>query len=654
MELSRLRDHYMTQHGSYRPDIDGLRAIAVMAVVLFHAFPDWLPSGLTGVDVFFVISGFLISSIILNDLSKGAFSFAKFYMRRAKRIFPALIVVLCASGVIGWLVLLPHEFAHLGLHTAVGAGFLLNVLLYRELDGYFHSMQPLVHLWSLGVEEQFYFLWPLFLTLIWRAAVRWRLLLLLSVTALSLTLQIALQDSDPFAAFYLPTTRLWELSAGAALGYIQLTTGIRSPSLYGHLLCTLGAACLVVSFTGLYEHIRIPWTVAPVLGALLLIYAGPHAWINRFVLANPLMVGIGLISYPLYLWHWPLLTFVQFVVGAELTPRMAAPVVLASVLLAILTYEYVEKPIRSSTKLRLVSLRLGTAMAACALVGTFSYLELLPSRSVDTQVVRFESAAAETFPPVSSYEWMRMNRLLTLGNGQRRVLFIGDSNVFQYYPLLEKLVTSHPSDARTAVIAARGSCAVGAIEIADLPDWMKSGCKTFLAKALKFAQSPDVDTVVIGGAWYGYFVPFRDDDHYGESLPLRPESDRALNEMKRDVSALVKNGKRVEIILQTPVGATLDPRRMIRRTVLSPGFTIKKRPLTREALDAAIGPVDEKLRSVARETGAHVIDPVEELCDARMCPIVSPEGEPMYHDVAHLLPSYVRDHVRYLDSTLLD
>ena len=152
-------------HNNYRPDIDGLRAVAVASVVIFHAFPDWLPGGFVGVDIFFVISGFLISGIILGDLNKERFSFVDFYARRVRRIFPALIVVLAACLVLGWFVLLTVEYESLGLHTVAGAGFVSNLLLWSEA-GYFDvaaSLKPLLHLWSLGVEEQFYLFWPLLL-----------------------------------------------------------------------------------------------------------------------------------------------------------------------------------------------------------------------------------------------------------------------------------------------------------------------------------------------------------------------------------------------------------------------------------------------------------------------------------------------------------
>src|SRR3954470_22542352 len=205
---------------AYRPDVDGLRAVAVLAVLAFHAFPGAAPGGFTGVDVFFVISGFLISGIILAGLEKGTFTFADFYRRRVRRIFPALVLVLAASLGIGWCVLLPDEFRQLGKHIAAGAGFVSNLALWRE-SGYFATsaaLKPLLHLWSLGVEEQFSLAWPLLLFL-FRGRPRQMGWMIAAVALASFAVNIFLTAKRPDAAFYLPVSRFWELMVGSALAY---------------------------------------------------------------------------------------------------------------------------------------------------------------------------------------------------------------------------------------------------------------------------------------------------------------------------------------------------------------------------------------------------------------------------------------------------
>ncbi|RYY63558.1 MAG: acyltransferase, partial [Comamonadaceae bacterium] len=210
-------------HPKYRPDIDGLRAVAVLSVLGFHAFPQWVKGGFIGVDIFFVISGFLISTIIFGSLQGKGFSYAEFYARRIKRIFPALVVVMAATFAFGWYILLPGEWQQLGKHVAAGAGFVSNFAFWGEA-GYFDNAaetKPLLHLWSLAIEEQFYIFWPLLLGLAWKR--RWRMLAVIgAVAAASFLLNVSTIHSHRTAAFYSPLSRFWELMAGGMLAYMRL------------------------------------------------------------------------------------------------------------------------------------------------------------------------------------------------------------------------------------------------------------------------------------------------------------------------------------------------------------------------------------------------------------------------------------------------
>jgi peptidoglycan/LPS O-acetylase OafA/YrhL len=360
-------------HAAYRRDIDGLRAIAVLAVVGFHAFPRFVRSGFVGVDIFFVISGFLISTIIFSGVERGQFSFVDFYARRVRRIFPALVAVLIASFAFGWFFLFADEFRQLGKEMAGGAGFVANLLFLRETS-YFDvniQLKPLVHLWSLGVEEQYYIVWPL---LVWAAA-RWRVNLLaltLGVAGVSLFLSMRSVDSDPTFAFYAPQTRFWELLAGSALAYGALhrerlreaaARRLRraprleqwrrrskpSPAIVCEWLSIVGFFLIAraILFTDTHDFPGLG--AAPtVLGATLIIAAGPRAWINRNVLSSRMMVGFGLISYPLYLWHWPLLSFDTIVTGATPTNDARIVAVVVAVALAWATMRFIERPLRFS------------------------------------------------------------------------------------------------------------------------------------------------------------------------------------------------------------------------------------------------------------------------------------------------------------------
>lgn len=342
-------------HPAYRPDIDGLRAVAILPVVVFHAFPGGLPGGFVGVDIFFVISGYLISGIILASMSRGTFSLAEFYARRVRRIFPALGVVLATAYAAGWLLLYPDEFKQLCKHIAAGAGFVANIALGRE-GGYFDTAaeaKPMLHLWSLGVEEQFYIAWPLLLWLGWRLRLNaW--LLIGGVAAASLAWNFARVGPETPGAFFSPLVRFWELAVGALLAQAT-ATGVAADGadrpvrpVLRDALSVAGALLIGVALAGLDRDMPFPgWrALLPVGGAALLIAAGPGALVNRRLLARPGMVWVGLISYPLYLWHWPILSFVTLTMlpGSEVLLRVAG--VLLSVLLAWATWRFVEVPVR--------------------------------------------------------------------------------------------------------------------------------------------------------------------------------------------------------------------------------------------------------------------------------------------------------------------
>ena len=371
-------------HTTYRSDIDGLRAIAVVAVVLHHAFPEHVRGGFVGVDIFFVLSGYLISSIILAGLQKDRFSFADFYARRVKRIFPALFLVLVTTLFMGWNTLIPNELKQLGKHALAGSAFVSNFAFWKEA-GYFDVSaisKPLLHLWSLAIEEQFYIFWPFILYALhrWsRFTVRWILLLLIA----SLALNLWLVRHDITAAFYNPLARFWEMMMGSTLAAVHLKRitvadllpkGLKLPQWIGpQLLTTVGAALLALVFIRLNPECRFPgwWAFAATLATCMLIAAGQDGWFNRYVLSSKPMVWVGLISYPLYLWHWPLLSFAHIRNGAQPSDHEQWKWVAMSVLLAWLTYRLVERPIRFGTwnKKRVVTALLCTSIAGTAAAG---------------------------------------------------------------------------------------------------------------------------------------------------------------------------------------------------------------------------------------------------------------------------------------------
>ncbi|MET0676037.1 MAG: acyltransferase family protein [Bradyrhizobium sp.] len=484
----------------YRPDVDGLRAVAVMLVLHFHAFPDAMPGGFIGVDVFFVISGFLITGIIRREAELGRFSLIEFYNRRVRRIFPALIVVLCATLALGWFWMLPPAFTQLGSDAFASAAFLANIALLLQ-SGYFDvesAKKPLLHLWSLGIEEQFYLFWPLLLML----AVRLRINFLATTAVLgaaSFLLNIALIGSHPVAAFYLPFTRAFELLAGAALacGWMKISHSV-APS---NARAWAGVVLIVAAAAILNHHRAFPgwWALLPVIGTALLL-SSPAAWINRAVLASPPLIWIGLISYPLYLWHWPLLVFGAMIKFNPLTLLERELILLLSTALAWATYRFVERPFRFGVPNRSKIFGLGAGMAMIAIAGA----AVVWGRGFDSRMPPEIRAMASV--ATESFKWRVRECLLDLSRDtnfadscverDRRplVLLWGDSTAGALLPGLRKA-----QEQRGFAIAqfTSNSCipALGA-DIAGVPN-----CRAMNDKVLSLVREIKPDVVVLHGTW---------------------------------------------------------------------------------------------------------------------------------------------------------
>ena len=495
----------------YRSDVDGLRAIAVMLVVNFHGFPLAMPGGFIGVDIFFVISGFLITGIIARELDAQHFSLVGFYNRRIRRIFPALIVVLCAVLVLGWLWMLPAPYAALSRDVAASAAFSANIALLLQ-SGYFDiesARKPLLHLWSLGIEEQFYLFWPLILML--AARLRWSLLAVAAAIALaSFVLNVALIGSDPVATFYLPFTRAWELLAGAVLAcawdrFDQSEAASNRRAVAGVVTIAVAAAVLNV-------HRAFPgwWALLPVAGGALLL-STPASWINRVCLGWPPLVWIGLISYPLYLWHWPLLVMFAIIKFEPLTLVDTELILLLSVLLAWGTYWFIEKPFRFGRPIPFKAASLAGAMAVVAIAGVV----VVAGRGFDFRLPPEIRAMADV--PEQTAQWRIHQCLLDLGHEtsfadecvdrDRRPLLLlwGDSTAGALMPGLRKAQANR--DFGIAQLTA-SSC-IPALNV-DIP--ATPGCRANNDRVLALARQLKPEIVLLHGTWEKYL------DHVGETV----------------------------------------------------------------------------------------------------------------------------------------
>ncbi|MYN25144.1 acyltransferase family protein [Duganella levis] len=481
-------------HPAYRPDIDGLRAIAVLAVVVYHAFPAILPGGFVGVDIFFVISGYLISTIIAGGLQTGRFSFAVFYQRRVKRIFPALLLVLSATIVAGRYILLSDEYTELGKQVAGGAGFVSNFLLWSG-SGYFDSAaetKPLLHLWSLAIEEQFYIFWPL---LLW-VAYRWRLNFYVMagvIAALSMALNLALVTDHPVAAFYSPLSRSWELLAGALLAFATLRRGAPLGGARASWLSLLGFGLLIVGLATCSNLRPFPgWqALLPVGGAVLLIGAGSQAWINRRLLAHPVMVWFGLISFPLYLWHWPLLVFPRIVRGGVTQPpAVTVLLMLLAVLLAWLTVRCIERPVRTGVS-RLQAPVLAGLMLAVGAGGFVTYQKqgLIFGRQQNL-------AMSDADMTAERQRYWDGSLVSNYSAGKPKVLIYGDSQAYDIYKAL-----SNDREIGLQLFKTSHQCAAFFSLAGGEPEVVRDQCQREFDKLLNSEELKTADTLIYTHLW---------------------------------------------------------------------------------------------------------------------------------------------------------
>ena len=655
----------------YRPDLDGLRGLAILMVVVYHAFPTLRTGGFVGVDVFFVISGYLITQIVIAGLRARKFKLADFYRRRVRRIVPGLLVVMAACCLVGWLILLPGELEWFSRSLAWCALFLANIF-FATTGGYFAraaELSPLLHLWSLGVEEQFYIAWPLLLILGERLGITKRLLA--TLIAGSLAISIWGGWYAPTHYFYDPDSRAWELAAGGLLGAWQIDVHGRSVMASRSHACSILGLVLIIA-GGFFWSADIPipgaWSLMPVCGATLLISAGVDAAVNRQFLACRPMLFLGRISYPLYLWHWPFFSFTRIILGHPAQPALAAIECTIAVGAAYATYRWVEAPIRFGKNVRAAVPALLAAIACLAAVGGLLSHGWITGRLRGPTVAAWDEAVRDWhFPGETNFA--RHSGFTTANlpsRGPGKIVFIGDSHLQQYWPRVAWLVDNHAGSARSAVFVTQAGCPM-------LPNVNVRGrghnCNELFNFAEVLSLQPDVDTVVFGAFWEDYFIGeyatakprprlYLVTDRSQETLAIDSPGTRiAFAQFENVIEKLVSSGRRVFIVLSNPTSQLFDPIFPPRlrfsvtgfeRVPLESGPTVDVRPF-----ETYVAPLMNTMREIAARTGAHVVDPSSTLCKGFSCPATDADGLPRYIDSNHLRGMAAREHATFMDEIVL-
>ncbi len=488
----------------WRTDITGLRALAVLPVLIYHAFPSVLPGGFFGVDIFFVISGYLISGIIFRGLMRGSFNWRDFYAKRVRRILPNLILLLVFVAAVGWFLLATDEYENLGRHIYRCAAFVQNFGLLREV-GYFTEdalRKPLLHLWSLAIEEQFYIVFPILCITLWRLSRSVKVLGATVLLIFACSLVSCLLANDSTFAFYFPLTRFWELGAGILLAFAETCLAL-SPARFAcrarSILSCLGLAAIGASMALYAPRWAHPgWiTLAPVAGAVAIILSRPDALVNRTLLAWRPMTFTGLISYSLYLWHWPLLAFL-FIAVPSPTPLMNAAALALSLLLATGVYRFVENPMRRARSWRgvpVVAILLAGLIAVFALGEGLRLGHGLPHRPLSSMsdalgAVRTDRSPIDKAPTI---RFADLDLPVTLPGSTPRIVFFGDSHAIQYF-------------SRARVLSdMTGRPALFVTHIGGAVDWSDGwGSSAAHARAFDAAlDDPQLNTLVFAYKWTG-------------------------------------------------------------------------------------------------------------------------------------------------------
>ncbi|MES2323104.1 MAG: acyltransferase family protein [Pseudomonadota bacterium] len=571
-------------HPAYRPDIDGLRAVAVLAVVVFHAFPAFFRGGFIGVDIFFVISGFLISSILLQALAQGSFSFRQFYARRIKRIFPALLLVLAGCLAFGWFAMFPDELSLLSTHVIGGAGFLSNIQFWFEV-GYFDKAaetKPLLHLWSLGIEEQFYIVWPIVLLAAWR----WRMNMLavtLGLAALSFLVNALGIAAHPIATFYSPAGRAWELLLGAALACLALRGGATP----------FGA--------------RVPPNAISAAGAVLL--ALGFAIITR---SDP---------FPGWRALLPVLSYAQIVESQVPAPHIRAAMVALALVLATLTYLLVERPLRRRPGPRRVAvlsgLMLGTVGVAAVLVlldGAPQRSAIVESKANQQALVTYEdkdnaAACKKRFGFDSLYEYC----LMADARKDPTVALIGDSHAYHItYGLMQ-----YYSAQGDNLVNFGTRLPFWKLPVPPLDEYQKA-TQPMLELAL---ATPSIRTVILTTAIRLHRA--------------NPEGVAIVEAARETIRQFQAAGKKVIWIDDVP-HLFFDPRSCIRRPGIASSATRNPCAVTLDVVNKHNGEHPGVIADLMREFPAvELFQPARFLCGERYCHAMR-EGRLMYRDMHHL------------------
>ena len=616
----------------YRAEIDGLRALAVVPVILFHAGFELFSGGFVGVDVFFVISGYLITTILIEDLENQRFSIVNFYERRARRILPALFFVMLVCLPFAWMWMLPSQMKDFSQSLIAVSLFASNVLFWRE-SGYFDAAaeeKPLLHTWSLAVEEQYYVLFPIFLILAWRFGKNRVFWMIVVMAAISLILSEWGWRNKASANFYLAPTRAWELFAGSIAAFIVQKQGVQK----NNSLATLGLAAIIFSIFCYDETTPFPsvYALVPVLGVVLLVLYADKETFAAKILSTKVFVGIGLISYSAYLWHQPLFSFARIVSSNTFPTTLYSSLVVVSFGLAYLSWKYIEQPFRNpSVSKKFIftfSIIMLTTFIGVGLYGHFA--NGFPNRYTPLQLSIVEPTKADTSGCQNGLE------ATEIADGKRckvsvsedftiDIAVIGDSHASSLTNALELELAS----IKKGFFAFSGSWCAPLMHFTTNTQG-KNGCLDEINNAYnQLLNDTNVETIILHAEWANYHKGFRwNDENYATYLFNEKNTfdftaaklEDNILELEKAIDftfeALSKSEKDVLIILSVPefeyhVPNTLNPKALFANKELL--------HLPLDSYENRSSEVNNLLIKYANKYEFDIYNPSQQMCNTQSC-----------------------------------
>jgi peptidoglycan/LPS O-acetylase OafA/YrhL len=609
-------------HIKYRPDIDGLRAIAVLSVVIFHLGLGFFPGGFVGVDVFFVISGYLISKIIYQETSAGSFALSKFYVRRARRILPGLLSVLLASSVCGWYLLYPSELVEYARSVISTALFSANVYFYATLNYFSPAANeiPLLHLWSLGVEEQFYILFPLLAIIMAKSPQRNLRTVIYLLLIASLASSAWLLSTNPSAAFYLLPFRAFELLIGSALALpsYRLSPSTRSAT----AACALGLACIFIAVFGFDKATMFPGAAAliPCIGTALVIYAGKQRnLLSGRLIGHEFLAGIGKISYSLYLVHWPVIVFGNRAFPHADRYTFAALAFALSILLAYLNYKYVEQPFRKSKAAHTPNKVLGVALASLACIILISGLTIQKEGFVESADIRIQKTLS--FLKYDTKDLYRLGTCFQTANQdptqidissclpsdeRKKIILWGDSHAAQYIPGLTK--TLGQQGYSVGFLTAQSCPPILGITVLSNP---RCGAFNETAFPLILKQKPDM--IIMAANWVA--------------------NDVTMDLLELTIRRLADSGIKLVILGEAPLYKLNVPAIIADRIKAGRDDFLASEELEHAFLDNSNNVMRPRF---GNREDVKFVSVMDIMCPGYVCPLTTPDGTPAAFDIAHL------------------